>query len=532
MIPRVTVQIPQTGAPLVTLLATLLVAVARTSNGEKPPMPRSADAMMKRSSACLPSSRPAAPSAGAPGLPALVPLALLPTAFLHTVLLSLALLIFPLGHATTALAQPASFAPIVREQRDKVVHISTNLKPSPPGEAGRGRPFGFPGSGRGMGSGFILTSDGYIVTNYHVVESASQIQVTLGDERKFAARVVGVDAQTDLALIKVEATGLPRVEFGNSAAVQVGDWVIAIGNPLGLTHSVTAGIISAKGRNIFNEKNLAYGEFLQTDAAINPGNSGGPLFDLQGKVVGVNSAVISKGQGIGFAVPSNLVVKVVTQLREHGRLIRGWLGVTIQEVAAPDSEFPGLPKNTRGVVIREILPGSPAADGGLRPGDLVTHFAGKPLKLITQLQKRVALTPPESRVAIRGLRRTDESGPWKALNLTVRIGENPRSASAGESTYLARLGLVTMNIPEHLRKRIRLDREAGVLVESVESGSVADGLGLRAGDIILEAGRKPVGSRRALEAALSESTSQRISLVVRRKNKVLFIVVSRADLGR
>lgn len=515
-------------------------------------MARTADAIMNRIGACLSSSHPSGPLGGAPRLSALHPIALFPTVFLntalfptvffktvffktvlsHTALLSIVLLLHLPGQMPTALAQPASFAPIVRAQRNKVVHINTNLSASPPGKGRQGHPFAFPGPGRGMGSGFILSSDGYIVTNYHVVESASQIQVTLGDERKFSARVVGTDAQTDLALIKVEATGLPVVEFGDSAALQVGDWVIAIGNPLGLTHSVTAGIISAKGRNIFNEENLAYGEFLQTDAAINPGSSGGPLFDLQGKVVGVNSAVLSKGQGIGFAVPSDLVVKVVAQLRAHGRLIRGWLGVTIQEVNGPRSESLGLPENTRGVVILEIQPGSPAAAGGLLPGDLVTNFAGKPLKLVTQLQKWVALTPPESRVEIQGLRRRDESAPWQALKLTVRIGNNPRSARAGEPSYLSRLGLAALNIPEHLRKRIRLDQEGGVLVESVVSGSVADGLGLRAGDIILEVGRTPVRSRQALEAALSEATTQRISLVVRRKNKVLYIVVTRADMGR
>ena len=428
-------------------------------------------------------------------------------------------------------AQPQSFAPIVKAQRDKVVHINTSAGKGLGGGARSGQPFRFPDPNRGTGSGFIISTDGYIVTNYHVVKSANEIEVVLADEQTYPAQIVGLDAQTDLALLKIRAHGLPAARFGDSDSLEVGDWVIAIGNPLGLDYTVTAGIISAKGRNIFGNENLAYGEFLQTDAAINPGNSGGPLFNLTGEVIGVNSAISRRGQGIGFAVPSNLVVEVVRQLREHGRVDRGWLGVVIQELTAKLVTALALPAQTRGVVVDELLADSPARETGLRKGDVLTTFRRKPLRRVAQLQKLVALTQPGSRVAVEGLRRDSESSPWQPLKLNLSIGRNPASARAGEISVLARLGISAVNIPDTLRRSARLGEDVGVLVESVAPGATGETLGLRAGDIILEVNRTEVGSREALEAALGKARSARIPLLVRRGNKILYLVLARSDLA-
>jgi serine protease Do len=435
-----------------------------------------------------------------------------------------------LGLAGAAHAQPLSFAPIVKAQRAKVVHINTSAR-SPAGEpASGGDPFRLPDPNRGSGSGFIVSPDGYIVTNHHVVENADGVEVLLSDERRFLAEIVGLDPQTDLALLKIAADGLPVVAFGDSNRLEVGDWVLAIGNPLGLDHTVTAGIISAKGRNIFDQENLAYGEFLQTDAAINPGNSGGPLFNLDGQVVGVNSAISRKGQGIGFAVPSNLVVQVVAQLREFGRVNRGWLGVVILEVTHELADKLALPSGTHGVLVDEILPESPARTAGMRAGDVLTGFGAESLSKVPQLQKLVALSAPGSEVDVRGLRRGAESQPWQPLRLHLRIGVNPAAADTGQPSPLSRIGLSALNIPADVRQQIELDSEGGVLVESVTPGGVAEEAGLRAGDIIVEVNRTEVGSRVALETALLQARSERIPLVVRRQNKMLFLVLQRADL--
>jgi serine protease Do len=433
--------------------------------------------------------------------------------------------------AAVALGQPLSFAPIVKAQRAKVVHVNTSSR-GPTLPSGAADPFRLPDPGRGSGSGFIVSADGYIVTNHHVVENTDSVEVVLSDERRFPAEIVGLDPQTDLALLKIAADHLPVVKFGDSDRLDVGDWVLAIGNPLGLDHTVTAGIISAKGRNIFNDENLAYGEFLQTDAAINPGNSGGPLFNLAGEVVGVNSAISRRGQGIGFAVPSNLVVQVVDQLREFGRVNRGWLGVVILEVNPELAARLTLPAGTHGVVIDEILPESPARVAGMRKGDVLTAFGDKPLLKVPQLQKLVALSAPGSEVDVRALRRDEEGAPWQALSLHLHIGANPAAADSGQPSPVARLGLSILNIPDELRHRIQLGDEAGVLVEAVTPGGVGASLGLRAGDIILEVNRVQVVSRASLEAALLQSRVEHIPLVVRREKKILYLVLQRQDLQR
>ncbi len=433
---------------------------------------------------------------------------------------------------------PDSFASIVKSQRDKVVHISIRANPGAPprdDDPGSDPPFRFPAPRRGLGSGFIISEDGYIVTNHHVVEGAREIEVVLADERKFKATLVGADPKTDLALIKVAARGLPAAEFGDSNGLEVGDWVLAIGNPWGLDHTVTAGIISAKGRNIFNDRNLAYGEFLQTDAAINPGNSGGPLFNLEGKVIGVNTAITRQGRGIGFAVPSNLVVAVVRQLRRYGHIRRGWLGVSIQEMDAELLRKLKLPRAAKGLIVRKLPRKSPARTAGLRAGDLLTHFGTARLRRVGQLQKLVAFTEPGTWVRLEGLRREGAGKAWKPLRVTVRIGRDPSTLDAGASTLLGRMGLRVSEISRRERRRLRLNAEFGVRVLSVRSKGIAHDIGLKAGDIVLKAGGANVTDTGSLEAALSAAQtapSKRVSLVVRRGRKILYLVVRRAILNR
>ena len=436
--------------------------------------------------------------------------------------------------APRAAGHPDTFAPVVKAQRDKVVHITTHGGPGkqPP----RMRPFGSPDAARGLGSGFIIASDGYIVTNQHVIQGAHTIEVVLADERKFEATVVGTDDRTDLALIKIAGRGLPVAVFGDSNELEVGDWVIAIGNPLGLDHTVTAGIISAKGRDIFDDKNLAYGEFLQTDAAINPGNSGGPLFDLKGRVIGVNAAITRQGQGIGFAVPSNLAVAVIAQLRRYGQVRRGWLGVTIGELSAEAMRGQGLPAGTQGILVHDLAAGSPAAAGGVRAGDVLTHFQGERVRRVSLLQKLVALTLPGTRVRVKGLRRGGGNGSWRPLRLTLRLGRNPRNPDEGAASLLGRIGVALEDVTRAQGHRLGAGRDTGVKVKSVAAGSLGEEIGLRPGDLILEADRATVDTTAALERILAKAAKRksgtRISLLVRRGRKIVYLVIRRAALRR
>ncbi|MCZ6843255.1 MAG: trypsin-like peptidase domain-containing protein [SAR324 cluster bacterium] len=423
------------------------------------------------------------------------------------------------------LAQTSSFAPLVKQQRDKVVHISIKAKARPRGRGGPLLPFRFPEPRQGMGSGFIVGAKGLIVTNHHVVAGSGEIVVVLSSGRRYEAQVVGVDSQTDLALLKIDGTQLPVIEFGDSSILEVGDWVLAIGNPLGLDYSVTAGIVSAKGRNIFDLDNLAYGEFIQTDAAINPGNSGGPLFNLKGQVIGVNTAISSRGQGIGFALPSNLVAEVVRQLREHGRVMRGWMGVVIQELNGELALMLGLPERQRGVLVEEIVATGPAAAAGIEEGDVLTRFGGTRLERVPQLQKLVAFSKLGSAVRMTGLRRAMEDSPWEKLRFTVRIGEPPSTAATPDAPLLRRFGLAVREPSQALRQGMGLQPGVGVLVEKVAPRGPAAGTGLREGDVILEANRRQVGSRAEFHKILREARNDRVPLLVKRDRQVLYLVL-------
>ena len=337
---------------------------------------------------------------------------------------------------------------------------------------------------RAAGSGVIVDPRGFILTNAHVVENAAEIEVRLSDDRKFPAKVVGRDPKTDLAIVKIEAgaSALPVAELGDSDKLRIGQWAIAIGNPFGLDRTVTVGIISATGRTRVGV--ATYEAFIQTDASINPGNSGGPLLNLDGRVIGINTAIVSSGQGIGFAIPINMVRDIMTQLIDKGRVVRGWLGISIQDLT--DDLAAGFGASGKGgVLVADVMKDSPAEAGGLRAGDIIVELGGVPVKEVTDLQKRVASIPPGQPAVLTVLR------DRKPSKLSVKVGEQP-----GEETVVAAapkgmgLGLTVEALSEEMAQTYGLKSGSGVVVTDVAPGSVAEGAGIKEGDLILEVNRR------------------------------------------
>jgi serine protease Do len=339
---------------------------------------------------------------------------------------------------------------------------------------------------RSLGSGVIIdAAKGIILTNNHVVEDAGQITVKLHDKRELEAEVIGRDPKTDLAVIRLKAPpkDLQAAPFGDSDAMEVGDWVLAIGSPFGLEQTVSHGIISARGRVIGAGP---YDDFLQTDAPINPGNSGGPLVDLEGRVIGINTAISSRSggnEGVGFAIPSNMAQKVYGELSTKGRVTRGWLGVQIQDLDGPLAKHFGLKEDAKGVVIADVMESGPAREAGLRPGDVLLRFDGKPVVEVRELQRLVAETPVGRKVKLSLWR--DKAAKTLSLTVADMSDHDAESAQAGRREAEApRLGLQVRALsPDEMRER-RLDW--GVLVEAVETGSAAARAGLQRGDVILE----------------------------------------------
>ena len=336
---------------------------------------------------------------------------------------------------------------------------------------------------RSLGSGFIIDPSGLIITNNHVVEGADKITVNLIGGKDYKATIKGRDPKTDLALIQVTnpPPDLPFLKLGDSEAVRVGDWVMAVGNPFGLSHTVTQGIISAKGRVIGAGP---YDNFLQTDASINPGNSGGPLLNLKGEVVGINTAILASGQGIGFATPSNMAQSVIPQLKEKGKVIRGMLGVQVQVVTPELAKSFGMAE-PKGALVAEVNAGSPAEKAGIQRGDIIVDFNGHPIHEMNDLPRLVADTAPGAKANVKILR----EGKEKSYTLTIsELTEEKQAAPAkeegtGEETPL---GLMVKNIDPNLAKRFRLRDTKGALVVGVEQGSAAADAGIRPGDILLE----------------------------------------------
>jgi len=376
-----------------------------------------------------------------------------------------------------------------------------------------------------LGSGFIVDPAGYIVTNNHVIDGAHKITVTLDDGSSHPAKVVGRDAKTDLALVKIDAgKPLPYLAFGPSAKEQVGDWVVAVGNPFGLGGTVTAGIVSAHGRNI-NEG--PYDDFLQIDAPINPGNSGGPLFNQSGQVIGIDTAIYSPNGGsvgIGFAIPSDLASQVIGQLREHGKVERGWLGVQMQPMTATLAKAVGLPKDD-GVLVNDVLPNSPAAAAKLRQGDVITAFDGTTITSPRDLALAVAKTHAGE---------TAKLTLWRqGHDLTVEVniaaqGKEQAEASANDQDG-GPLGLTLAPLSSDQRSELGLAPSAkGVVVAQVAQGSAADDSGLQPGDVIVRVGEAPVATPREVVADIHQAErakKQAVPLLVTRNGTTYYIAL-------
>ena len=372
---------------------------------------------------------------------------------------------------------------------------------------------------RSLGSGFIIDKEGYIVTNNHVVENADKIKVILKDEKEFDAEIIGRDASTDIALIKIKSKrNLPFVELGDSDALKVGQWVVAIGNPFGLEHTVTAGIVSAKGRVIGSGP---YDDFIQTDASINPGNSGGPLLDMRGKVIGINTAIVATGQGIGFAIPINLAKKVLDQLQNSGEVTRGWLGVGIQGLTQELAEYYGI-KNGKGVLVTEVFPGDPADQAGIRPKDIIVEVNGNKVETSRDLTGLIADTGVGETAEIKILR----NGKEKRYKVTISKRDDARLYTGNrEKVKEEELGLRVATLTPELTTRFNTTETEGVIVVDIAPQSKGEESGIQAGDIIKEINHNPIKTvQDYTEAIKNIKTGKPIHLFIRRINAGFLVV--------
>lgn len=418
---------------------------------------------------------------------------------------------------------PASFNELVKHVAPAVINISTTKKirtrPFNPFKDfgprfGPEDPFrdffdkffeGYPGAvipQHSLGSGFIFREDGHILTNNHVVAGADEIIVTLADERKYKAKVIGRDEETDIAVIKIDSEKpLPFEVLGDSDALNIGDWVVAIGNPFGLSHTVTAGIVSAKGR-VIGAGN--FDNFIQTDASINPGNSGGPLFNMKGEVVGINSAILASGQGLGFAIPINMVKKLLPQLMEFGKVKdRGWLGVGIQELTPELAKSFNLPEDQEGVLVTQVFAGSPAEQAGIKQGDIITKFNGREVKKYSELPGIVATVQPGVEVDVEIIR------DGKRETIKVVLGNREASKEIAKGEVVApdgadKIGLVVRGLKPEESSRLQIPVGKGVLVERVEPGSSAEYADVRSGDVILEVGGSEIKNFKDYQDAVAK----------------------------
>ena len=381
----------------------------------------------------------------------------------------------------------------------------------------------------GQGSGFVfaagdgpLSDQTYILTNSHVVEDADKIVVKLQDGREFEAKIKGTDPKSDVAVIAIEADGIPALAIGDSSKLEVGEWVVAIGNPFGLSHTLTVGVVSAKGRTSLGIND--YEDFIQTDAAINPGNSGGPLVNLDGEVVGINTAIFSRSggyMGVGFAIPSSLAHGIANQLIVQGEVTRGYLGIVIQSLTPDLAESFDLEQSS-GILVADVSDGSPAARAGLEPGDVIVGFQGESFTDVGPFRNRVALTPPGSEGKLTVIRQ----GKRREIAIEIgKLGDDQRIAAA-PSAGVEGLGLTVQTVTPDLARQVGGEAGKGVVVTNVEPGSVAAQAGIRAGSIILEVDRAAVGSaadfQRAVKAA---GDDERLLLLVAYDRKPHYVVL-------
>jgi serine protease Do len=374
---------------------------------------------------------------------------------------------------------------------------------------------------RSLGSGVIVDPTGIALTNAHVVENATNIEVITVDGNKHKAKVIGLDKKTDLAVLKLDdgKASFSYARMGDSDTLQVGDWVIAVGSPFGLQSTVTAGIISAKARQIGQGP---FDDYLQTDAAINPGNSGGPLVNMQGEIVGINTAIVAGGSGIGFAIPSNMARKIYTELQAKGRVTRGWLGVSIQPLTPELAKSFGA-KDNKGVLLSEVMSDSPAAKAGLQSGDILLEFQGKKMEAPADLQRAVGLTSPGTSAKVKVWREQSEK------SLEVKIGEAPdeqreaRGGGQGQRGKLA-LGVEVRPITPDIARQLNLRTSEGVIVARVEDGSAAEEAGVQRGDVIREINRQKVRSMTDFEKATKDvKEGDRLTVLLQRGPMSLYV---------
>ncbi len=361
-----------------------------------------------------------------------------------------------------------------------------------------------------QGSGFIISSDGYILTNNHMVGGAESVMVQLADGRQAKAKIIGADPETDVAIIKIEEKGLPYIELADSDSLDVGEWVIAIGNPFGLSRTVTAGIVSAKGRSV----GIAdFEDLIQTDAAINMGNSGGPLLDLDGKAVGMNTAIIGPGGnvGIGLAIPSNMVRDIYTRLKESGKVVRGYLGVGLGDVVPDMAEFFGLDE-AKGVLITQVIEDSAAEKAGVKRDDIVVELDGQVVDNANVFRNRVAMHKPGTKVEIVVLR----EGKRRTITATLDARPDDSSVASDEPEVRARLGMTVQTLTEELAQRLGYEGLSGVVVTDVTPGSAADDEGIERGALIREVDRRPITNVREFNNAIEKAQARgKVLLLVR-----------------
>ena len=451
--------------------------------------------------------------------------------------LLVALLTF--GWTVSAEAQPPDFVSLAEQLKPAVVNIGTakTVKPKAPMYPGPQGPGGdmfeefferffrnapqSPHKQRSLGSGFIISQDGYILTNDHVVDGADEIKVKLSDGREFTGEIRGLDPKLDLALIKIDAgEDLPVARLGDSEEIKVGEWVMAIGNPFGLEQTVTVGIVSAKGRVIGAGP---YDDFIQTDASINPGNSGGPLFNMQGEVIGINTAIVAQGQGIGFAIPVNMAKQIIPQLRDEGRVTRGWLGVTVQALNKELAESFDL-DTTHGALVNEVIEDSPADKAGLKRGDIIVEYDGKQVDELNDLPRLVAATPVDETVKVKVFR----DGKERTINVKIgRLDDGEVALAADDEETGGALGLTVANVTPELVERYSLESDQGILITKIDPEGPAAEANLRVGDLVVEADGKEVGSVKEFEELVGKMKSGKVlRLLIQRRATLLYTTVT------
>jgi len=428
---------------------------------------------------------------------------------------------------------PTSFSELAERVKPAVVNISTTKTTS-----GRnfGSPFGRSPFGddffdrffgdipqrefkqRSLGSGFVISNDGYIFTNNHVVEKADKILVKLSDNREYEAKIIGTDTKTDIALIKIKpSNSLPVVEIGDSDQVKVGEWVIAIGNPFGLEQTVTAGIVSAKGRVIGAGP---YDNFIQTDASINPGNSGGPLFSMDGKVIGINTAIVAQGQGIGFAIPINMAKGILGDLKTKGKVTRGWLGISVQDITEDIAKNLNY-KDKKGALVSDVFKGDPADKAGIKVGDIVIEINHKPIKDTHELLLTIATMQVGERVSIKAIR------DGKEIAFQVVVAERKDKVDmVSTKGSTGHFGIAAQDITPEMAKQLGIPREGGVIVTEVLNGSPADDVGIQPQDIIVQVNRVKINSMKDYTREISKAIEKKsVTLLIKRGNSSFFVAL-------